>query len=77
MTLQSLDRAIAKARGEFQRLNARHWSLSPGLGGALCRNYVALKPATERRIVALAERVARLARFRGMLAVNAQAGKWR
>lgn len=59
MTVASLRTDIAKAQADFDRLNSRHW-----WSGA----YTALPARTEKRIIALAERLARLHRFHGWLA---------
>ncbi len=68
LTIESLARDIQAARLRFERLNRRHWRFVPQGGGRV--GYHALPLATEKRIVALAERIERLSRFAGILSAR-------
>ncbi len=65
MTLDSISRDIAQAQIEFAELNRQHYRHRNARGHFIRRVYVALDPATERRISKLAERLAALHRIAG------------
>ena len=82
MNIETLTSEIALARDEFRVLNRLHWP--PGVQGT-CQSrlagynrgadkslgfYCALLPEMEHRLGELAERLARLYRFRAMLTAN-------
>jgi hypothetical protein len=64
VSIASLDKEIAQSRAEFTRLNAEHWFRVPG---AQHLAYRQISAASERSIVTLADRIARLRRFRSEL----------
>lgn len=64
MTIATLDAEIALAQDEFRALNREHWFWP--IGGDK-QTYRRLSDATERHIVELADRMARLHRFRSEL----------
>lgn len=63
-TTATLRREIDVARAEFRQLNRKHWHRKRGTDTV---RYYALDDATERRIGDLAERLARLHRFAGLI----------
>jgi len=68
MTLASLDHAIATAEREFERLNSgRRRRVYLRTQHRIIWQYRGHSATREASIVAVAERIARLLRFRGML----------
>ncbi len=61
---------IARTSQAFRRLNARRWAGRRDYRRQNRRTYRRLKPAAEARLVALAERLARLYRFQGWMWVR-------
>ena len=72
MTTNELNREIAKASIEFARLNRCHWRKRRNAGLVSTIEYHSVPPATEKRIVDLALRIARLRRFEAHLRVKEQ-----
>jgi len=68
MTIATLDADILLAQDEFRALNREHWNrVHRGTWYRQSTGYHAISAAKERRLVELAETIARLRRFRSLL----------